>query len=121
MEIILDMKALIAPRQIGQQAITIDVPDWTTGLQDFLVKLKKGVTAWIDSGRAPHVRAETGGKFTLADLADYTPDCFVKGTALGACLQEAGITICTITAIDTDVDSAILDIDADINLYMGEE
>lgn len=114
------MKALIAPREAGQQAVVIEVPDWREGLREFLDRLRKGVTAWINSGYAPHVLAECNGRFTLADLADYTPDCFVKGTSLGRCLQEAGITICTITVIDTDVDSAILDIDADTNLYEGE-
>ena len=115
------MRALIAPGEIGQKATVIDAPHWQGSLQEFLDRLKAGVTQWIDStSDGNRVLVEGGGEFTLADLAGYTPDCFVRATSLGSALINAGIILCTITTIDTNVDDAIVDIDADTNLYQGE-
>ncbi|GMU20572.1 MAG: hypothetical protein AMXMBFR13_06690 [Phycisphaerae bacterium] len=114
------MRALVAPREIGQKAMVIDSPHWQGSLQQFLHSLRAGVTCWVNStsdGR--RMLVEGGGKLTLADLAGYTPDCFLRGTSLGNALIDAGIVLCTITAIDTNVDDAIVDVDADTNLYEG--
>ena len=115
------MRVLIAPREMGRQAVVIDAPHWQGTLQEFLSRLKAGVTRWIDStSDGQRVLVEGGGQFTIADLAGYTPDCFLRGTSLGNAMIDVGIILCTITTIDTGVDDAIVDVDADTNLYQGE-
>lgn len=115
------METIIVPREIGQRAIWINAPHWQGNLSEFMEALKRGVTHWINTTNSgERIKAENGGVFTLADLAGYTPDCFLKATTLGGCLNDAGIILVTIKLIDTDIDAAIVGIDSDTNLYEGE-
>jgi hypothetical protein len=114
------MEAILMPRQIGERAVYIEARSWQGSLADFIEALKKGVTQWINTRPEGQREWTRKGAFTIAELAGYTPDCFLKGTSLGQCLNGAGIVMATIKLIDTDIDSAIVDADANTNLYEGE-
>lgn len=85
----------------------------------FAKKLKQGIRWWMDhtpDGR--RAKIESRGRFTLLDLKDYVPDCFLRGTSLGLSLRKYGIDSFTMEVIENPADAEVLTIDS--NLYGGK-
>ena len=115
------MKFALTSRD-GKQAAVIEVRDWPGDVPAFLMVLREAVTNWLDTTPdGQRARLENKGKFSFADLAEYCPDCFLKGTSLGNCMYDAGIKMTTITIADIAVDADIVDVHVDSNLYKGGE
>jgi len=95
------------PRNISEKAVYIESRQWQGSLYELIEAMKAGVTEWINTRPEGQRELARKGTFTIADLAGYTPDCLLKGTSLGGCLNNAGIILVTIKLIDTDIDAAI--------------
>jgi hypothetical protein len=100
--------------------VLIDSADWAGDGEEFIAALRRGVTQWVDTSTdGRRALLEGRGRITIADLAGYTPDCFIKGTQLANALIDNGIVMVTITVIEHRVNSSVARIDAGTNLYEG--
>lgn len=115
------MRFALASRD-GKQVAVVESRDWPGDDAACLYAITAGVTKWLNTTPdGQRHKIESKGRFTFQDLAEYCPDCFLKGTSLGNCLRDQGLKMTTVTLADLATDTDIVDVFVDSNLYRGEE